>query len=680
MPDLSPVKPGEPLRMPSASRTNALLATSREDQGLPLRADHRGVGRFPAQQNDQIWVRNDSNFEFDRYAVVGLDDAIWPTADDAVATDSFLNEPIFSIRPPEGCRHQARFGVLVQPLLPGEVGRAVISGSVNAYVGRKVYDGGGEPIGTDTVWPSRHQVFVEVDPEASGVEYHTTQYGRRRRDGLWFNYSDGSGQVLWAGPDFAHHSYANLCTGTVDIECEPGGTAYMITRDTCGEGCSAWEAISGYATPCTPGTEHLALACYGVTGELNVPPHRFGANPESLALVRIGNGYDGADQSACGCAASACRSECVADDCVNQCTFTSIADGGSPTGWTWQVSTTGCDDPCRCQTIAELVADVGYPAGSGEATSSNCTRHNTDWFWTVVMNACHPTATPTTSTSFDPSTTTTSADPSTTTTTTAAPECACPDLNILQATWPELYPCGATEAVKFQTHFCYTTTTTTTTSTTSTTSSTSTSTSTTSSTSTSTSTTLEPCDGDCHFVHDLTPACNYSFGSDTCTGPVGCGCDCYIGMAGGVYDACTDIFYPDALCLFSSIGPFACKTDVPPPTTTSTSTSSTTTSEEPTTTSSTTSTTSEAPTSTTSTSNEPTSSTTTSEEPTTTTTAEPCTGDCTWECQAGGWQNTSATCSQACGLNPCVEPVATCCESGCDFAWTQTTTNACVTS
>ena len=609
--------------------------------------------RFPVNQNDQVWVRNDSQFELARYAVVGFDEAIIPPVGGHEESLLYLDDPIFSIRPPEGCRHRGRFAVLTQTLKPGEYGKAIVSSSFIVYLDLDQ-------------WPSRDPVYVDVDEALTGAEYHTTVYGNRQRPVLKQD-PDGSAQVIHAGRDWFTDGVVRTCTGTIDIECEPGGTEWNITRDSCEEGCGGRFAGNIPATPCTPGDEVFDLPC------------RTGSTAGYVGTVRMGNAKI-ANPEDCGCRADACRSTCRQTDCDGDCEYVSVFDAGSPTSYAWSLSSNTCTLHCGCRSAAALAADVGYPT-VGATGSESCQADGTGWHWYITSNGCRgDTRLETTTTTADPLISTTSSSSTTSTsagitTTTAGPECVCPDLNILRATWPELYPCGASEAVKEQTHFCYTTTTTTSTTTTSTSTSTSTtstststSSSTSSSTSTSTSTTVPPttttttalpctvyeCGVTCYRYSGAGPCEGVAIIYSNCpSGIPGCGC---VGSAAWLAaDAACQAISP---CTFTNTTIYCdvvLSTTTGAPTTSSSAapTSSTTTADPTTTTSGgPTSTTTAEPTTTTSggmtstTTGDPT--TTTSAAPSSTTTTAPpnCnTLTCMYVCNGSSWGLTTDGCT-----------------------------------
>ena len=104
MSDLPRVSPGQsPLK--SAGRLNMIIDAARANRQQVAEPVTTQIPRsFPHDQNSQIWVRNDSNFILERFSVVGLDDPFWLPNEDVGAMGTFLNDPIFSVRPPEHCR------------------------------------------------------------------------------------------------------------------------------------------------------------------------------------------------------------------------------------------------------------------------------------------------------------------------------------------------------------------------------------------------------------------------------------------------------------------------------------------------------------------------------------------------------------------------------------------------
>ena len=221
MPGLDYITPGNQIPR-SADTYNALVDAARaHKQPDQTNAPALFPSTFPNNQTTIATCRNDSMFHFDQFAVVGIDEPVTvllPDRDDR--TEIFKTDPILSIRPPEACRHRGRWGVLLDPLPPGHIGRIAIAGVAPAYVGR---------IGAK-IWPSRDPVNVDIEHGATGDEYHLTTYGNRRRDGVWYD-PNGSGQIVWAGKDSTYFEPPRTVSATAAAACDSFGTGWFYTRD-----------------------------------------------------------------------------------------------------------------------------------------------------------------------------------------------------------------------------------------------------------------------------------------------------------------------------------------------------------------------------------------------------------------------------------------------------------------
>jgi len=128
------VHPGQPVRI-GARAYNAIVEAANAS------AAQRQTGEPPRRviyPNDHILVRNDSGTDQSRFAVLGIDDAIF---DPASAIDSFKATIALACITPDVDDHKGRFVVLIEPIPDGEFGRAAVGGVVPVLI--DVPDDGG---------------------------------------------------------------------------------------------------------------------------------------------------------------------------------------------------------------------------------------------------------------------------------------------------------------------------------------------------------------------------------------------------------------------------------------------------------------------------------------------------------------------------------------------------------
>ena len=127
MPTFHHVNPGDPLNIP-ASTFNAMLDAARAHAEQGNGAIGQGAGRLlPA---GQVWVKNTTGADVDRFHVMGIGDPIF-TPDDSA--DEFKRQVAI-----EGVavtdEHVERFVIAVEPISDGAVGRGLITGVTVALV------------------------------------------------------------------------------------------------------------------------------------------------------------------------------------------------------------------------------------------------------------------------------------------------------------------------------------------------------------------------------------------------------------------------------------------------------------------------------------------------------------------------------------------------------------------
>ncbi len=119
---LAKVHSGQPFRM-SAETFNAFV-----DAATAYQASQQSTASgnpAAAQPTGMVLVRNDSDADQERFAVLGLSDPlILPSANERV----FLERPLFSVVSPDKDLHARRFCVLQEPIAASDVGRALVLG------------------------------------------------------------------------------------------------------------------------------------------------------------------------------------------------------------------------------------------------------------------------------------------------------------------------------------------------------------------------------------------------------------------------------------------------------------------------------------------------------------------------------------------------------------------------
>lgn len=120
--ELRKVHPGDQLRIPARdynSFVDAAIAHRRSEGNL-LGGDN-SLAPWPACV---VLVRNDTDDEVDRFAVLGIDGVLFTAADNL---GEFTNRPAVKCVVPTST-HTDRFVVTTEPIAQGKIGRAVIAG------------------------------------------------------------------------------------------------------------------------------------------------------------------------------------------------------------------------------------------------------------------------------------------------------------------------------------------------------------------------------------------------------------------------------------------------------------------------------------------------------------------------------------------------------------------------
>lgn len=116
---------GQPLQI-SADVWNQLIDVAQAAK----QSQHDQSSNNPATKRraDIVRVRNVSGFNLDRFSIVGLQSPIIAPSQNAV---EFKNEVTFEVGLPDG---SPRFGVVIEPLQAGAIGKAVVAGVIAARI------------------------------------------------------------------------------------------------------------------------------------------------------------------------------------------------------------------------------------------------------------------------------------------------------------------------------------------------------------------------------------------------------------------------------------------------------------------------------------------------------------------------------------------------------------------
>lgn len=125
MPPLQRLTPGEEFS-PSADTWNAFRETARRVLEARAVPPSPPAPTAAAGTPDRVWVRNDSQQDLDRFAVVGLDELLVTATDNF---EGFAAGPALSAVVPQIEQHYQRFAVLQEPLPAGKVGAAIAHGA-----------------------------------------------------------------------------------------------------------------------------------------------------------------------------------------------------------------------------------------------------------------------------------------------------------------------------------------------------------------------------------------------------------------------------------------------------------------------------------------------------------------------------------------------------------------------
>ena len=346
------VLPGQPLSI-AAADWNQLVDATRQSPSVAAQV------RYAAQRfnTGMIRVRNDSTRTFQRYDEVGLDEPVWLPEDGDQETQQHLNGPTYSIAPMDYCRHVGRWGVLIQPLRPCEVGWAVMSGLTNAWI-------------PPQKWTTQSRTILDVGQSHSLISLPNNA-------GV-----AASSQVLWAGPP----EDRSCPPAGVVAKCRDDGRGWVVTENNCPEGCSPYScAAEWYYVACDPGDEQDLACC-----------------ASDLALLRIGHYPVHSAYPCLPCSDTFCRYQCR-------------DDGG---GHQWHTVRDECDQGCVCPDLNDVA--IAFPTLFPCAAAS-CPEFVTYHCVTTTTTSTTSTTSTTTSTLPPSTTTTTTTTTLPPTTTTASP-------------------------------------------------------------------------------------------------------------------------------------------------------------------------------------------------------------------------------------------------------------------
>jgi hypothetical protein len=120
--DLKKVARRQSLRIPAAAYNSFI------DAAMDYRNRTVGLEANCKQKDTKtgvIYVRNDSGGNLDQFAVLGLDAILIGPADNE---QEFRNRVVLKGVKPDKKKHKGRFGILLDPVAAGQLGRAVVAG------------------------------------------------------------------------------------------------------------------------------------------------------------------------------------------------------------------------------------------------------------------------------------------------------------------------------------------------------------------------------------------------------------------------------------------------------------------------------------------------------------------------------------------------------------------------
>jgi len=163
---LKKVASGQVLRIP-AQAYNAFVEAAEAVRGRSLGFDQDALN--PNSRNPLVYVRNDSERDLTRYAVLGLDRIVITPQDNE---SEFNAHPVLVGVVPQEDAHRGRFAVLAEPLGTGRIGRAYLVG----------------------VCPVR--ITVPDDAESGGMQARWADIADDETESLTASAS-GAAEILW---------------------------------------------------------------------------------------------------------------------------------------------------------------------------------------------------------------------------------------------------------------------------------------------------------------------------------------------------------------------------------------------------------------------------------------------------------------------------------------------------
>lgn len=141
---LAKVNRGQRFEMPAAAY-NAFVDAAKANKGLSQSATTQGTRRAARF----VRVMNSGDEPVPRFGVIGLDEPVILPGD---SEDNFKNQLVLKGALPEYESHFGRFAIVQEPLEPGKIGRAIVSGVTIARVSVGAESEGIGPIAAD-IWP-----------------------------------------------------------------------------------------------------------------------------------------------------------------------------------------------------------------------------------------------------------------------------------------------------------------------------------------------------------------------------------------------------------------------------------------------------------------------------------------------------------------------------------------------
>jgi len=226
MGDLPYFSPGD-RRPRSASQLNAMIAAAREHK-----AHHEASPQLFASVPDLIQVVNNTGYDLDRYAIVGLSAPVFDMAESPLALESFLRDPVMIGELPRN-EHRGRFAILEEPVLAGQIAKARATGFAICLVSSDVeigdyvdIDEGGSITNNILDWVPNGSAYVLWCGAAAGLAEDTKLAVVRL--------------LSYPGPQLLSGRLAADLDAAADPECGPSEGILEVLRRSDSECGAVW--------------------------------------------------------------------------------------------------------------------------------------------------------------------------------------------------------------------------------------------------------------------------------------------------------------------------------------------------------------------------------------------------------------------------------------------------------